>query len=74
MNDTLNNKIMKNEIKVKKVCAGWYKIYNKQTNQFLGEIDSNGSESGEWVAYDSNNEWIGTCDTKKQAVSWFKMD
>jgi hypothetical protein len=72
MNNKQNDIIMENEIKVKKVCAGWYKIFNKQTNEFLGEIDSNGSDIGEWVAYDVNNEWVGTCDTKKQAVSWFK--
>jgi hypothetical protein len=61
-----------NQIKVKKVFSGYYKVYDKETNQFLGEIDQHATSTGEWVARDQNNDWMGTCSTKKQAVSWFK--
>ena len=60
------------QIKVKKVFAGYYKVYNNVTNEFLGEIDQHGTLTGEWVVRDKNNDWMGTCSTKKQAVSWFE--
>lgn len=55
-------------IKVKKKWAGYYHILDAVTGLFLGEIDRHGSESGEWVVYDWDNEWICTVDTKAYAI------
>jgi len=67
--------ITKKDIEVKKKVAGWYEVYLKTKlgdgsyrREFLGEVDKNASESGEWVVHDENNEWIITTDSKRFAV------
>tara|TARA_R100001443_G_scaffold46131_1_gene59099 strand:+ start:76 stop:333 length:258 start_codon:yes stop_codon:yes gene_type:complete len=64
------------EVKVKKVHRGFYKVYNKETNKFLGQLENGketgATESGEWIAFDSNGDWIGTSSTKWELVEAFK--
>ena len=64
------------EIKVKKVFAGYYKVYNKETNKYLGQLENGkvtgATESGEWIAFTSNGDWIGTTSTKWELVESFK--
>ena len=64
------------EIKVKKVYSGFYKVYNKETKKYLGNLENGkttgATESGEWIAFDSNGDWIGTTSTKLELVDTFK--
>jgi hypothetical protein len=67
--------ITKKDIEVKKKVAGWYQVYLKTElgdgtyhSEFIGEVDKNGSETGEWVVFDADNEWIITTDVK-----WFAI-
>lgn len=67
--------ITKKDIEVKRKVAGWYQVYLKTKlgdgtyrREFIGEVDKNGSETGEWVVFDADNEWIITTDVK-----WFAI-
>ena len=65
------------EIKVKKVHRGYYKVYQKDTDTYLGQLE-NGKETGatltgEWIAFDSEGEWIGTTSTKWELIQAFKF-
>jgi hypothetical protein len=70
---------MKNlkEIKVKKVHRGYYKVYEKGTNTYLGQLENGketgATETGEWIAFDSKGEWIGTTSTKWELIETFKF-
>lgn len=54
------------KITTKKFCRGEYKVY--RDGVFVGTITNGASESKEWTAYDDNNDWIGTLDTKKDCL------
>ena len=56
------------KITTKKFCAGEYKVYIN--GDFAGNI-TNGHTIGEWVSFDKDNEWIGTTDTKKEALTCY---
>lgn len=53
------------KITTKRICRGDYNVY--KNGEFVGNI-SNWTESGEWAAFDENNEWIGTLPTKKDCL------
>ena len=53
------------KITTKKIHKGEYNVY--RGNVFVGNI-TNWTESGEWAAFDENNEWIGTLSTKKDCL------
>jgi hypothetical protein len=65
------------EIKIKKVYSGFYKVYNKETKKYLGQLENGkttgATETGEWIAFDSNGDWIGTSSTKWELVEAFKF-
>lgn len=52
-------------ITTKKIHKGEYNVY--RNGVFAGNI-TNWTESGEWSAFDENNDWIGTVPTKKDAL------
>tara|TARA_R110001632_G_C11038364_1_gene382902 strand:- start:192 stop:398 length:207 start_codon:yes stop_codon:yes gene_type:complete len=58
------------EIKVttKKICKGEYNVY--LDGKFVGNVSAWAGEvyGKEWIAFDENNEWIGTCSTKKECL------
>ena len=54
------------KITTKRIHKGEYSVY--RNGVFAGNI-TNWTESGEWSAFDENNEWIGTVDTKKYCLS-----
>lgn len=56
---------MNPNIKVKRFSKGEYKVY--ENGVFAGNISYN-YESKEWVAFDKDNEWIGTLPTKKDCL------
>lgn len=53
-------------ITTKKFSRGEYKVYNN--GEFVGNISKGTNESGEWSAFDQNNDWIGTLPTKKDCL------
>jgi len=65
------------EIKIKKVYSGFYKVYSKETKKYLGQLENGkttgATEAGEWIAFDSNGDWIGTSSTKWELVEAFKF-
>tara|TARA_R110000803_G_scaffold86580_1_gene153010 strand:+ start:285 stop:464 length:180 start_codon:yes stop_codon:yes gene_type:complete len=54
------------KITTKRFCAGEYKVY--RDGVLAGSITNGASESNEWTAFDENNDWIGTLDTKKDCL------
>ena len=56
------------KVTTKKICRGEYNVY--LDGKFVGNITAWGNEvyGKEWAAFDENNEWIGTCDTKKECL------
>lgn len=54
------------KVTTKKTHKGEYKVFKNDV--FVGNI-TNWTESGEWAAFDENNEWIGTLPTKKDCLS-----
>tara|TARA_R110001632_G_C11039966_1_gene383114 strand:+ start:193 stop:405 length:213 start_codon:yes stop_codon:yes gene_type:complete len=59
------------KITTTRICGGEYNVYIN--GQFAGTISNGSSEDPrEWMAFDKENEWIGTCDTKRQCLSAFK--
>ena len=53
----------------KKQYSGEYKVYTNGV--FVGIITRNGSLNNEWVAFDSENEWLSTTKTKWEALTNF---
>ena len=53
----------------KKHYRGEYKVYIN--NVFVGIITKNGNSKGEWIAFNSLNEWLSTTKTKKEALTNF---
>ena len=50
------------KITTKRFCAGEYSVY--RDGVFCGTISNFTTEYDEWAAFDENNDWIGTTDTK----------
>jgi len=55
-------------ITTKKQCKGEYKVY--KNGVFVGNVSAWGQEvyGKEWTAFDENNDWIGTYDSKKYCI------
>ena len=64
------------EIKVRKIYGGFYKVYDKESKEYLGQLENGkttgATDTGEWIAFTSNGDWIGTASTKWELVEAFK--
>ena len=56
------------KVTTKKQCKGEYKVY--KNGVFVGNISAwcQDTYGKEWTCFDETNEWIGTYDTKKEAL------
>ena len=57
-------------ITTKRKYAGSYKVY--KNGVYVGHIDKNGNDQGEWIAFDKDGEYISHNDTKKFALMDFE--